>query len=289
MKTNNKSDPSKQPSTNKTPEKEKEKEKESTKEIVKEKKVTPSRTPISLDLTHKILGDLKLDYVVVEDLKKMKVNITVFELCQITQLREQLRDALQHIQGPQDVVIGNSKAAPKEKNLKTTKIIKTSTVANTSSTKNKDKTIEEVKKLNPREDGALIGRKSRSQTPPFLLTFEIFNRNVHNSLFDSGASLNAMPYSVCKNLNAQPKMCKTNIIQLDRSHVKVMGELKDVMIQLSSNPKVHQVIDVIVVDIPEAYVGDFEQRLVNQTEPLVCNRLVSLMVIIQRSTKKDQS
>ena len=32
-----------------------------------------------------------------------------------------------------------------------------------------------------------------------------------------------------------------------------MGELKDVMIQLYSNSKVHQVIDVIVVDILEAY------------------------------------
>ena len=48
-------------------------------------------------------------------------------------------------------------------------------------------------------------------------------------------------------------MCRTNIIQLDRSHVKVMGELKYVMIRLSSNSKLHQVIDVIVVDIPEAY------------------------------------
>ena len=32
-----------------------------------------------------------------------------------------------------------------------------------------------------------------------------------------------------------------------------MGELKDVLIQLFSNSKVHQVIDVIVVDILEAY------------------------------------
>jgi hypothetical protein len=35
--------------------------------------------------------------------------------------------------------------------------------------------------------------------------------------------------------------------------VKVVGELKDVMIRLSSNSKVHQVIDVIVVDIPQSY------------------------------------
>ena len=47
-------------------------------------------------------------------------------------------------------------------------------------------------------------------------------------------------------------MCRTRIIQLDRSHVKVLGELKDVMIRLASNSKV-KVIDVIVVDIPEAY------------------------------------
>ena len=99
----------------------------------------------------------------------------------------------------------------------------------------------------------MIGRKYRSQTPPFLLTFEILNRNVHNCLVNLGASSNVIPYSVSKNLNAKEKMCRTKIIQLDRSHVKVMGELKDVMIQLSSNSKVHLVIDVIVVDIPKAY------------------------------------
>jgi hypothetical protein len=41
-----------------------------------------------------ILGDLKLDYSVVEDLMKMKENIIVFELCKITQLREQLQEVL---------------------------------------------------------------------------------------------------------------------------------------------------------------------------------------------------
>ena len=90
-----------------------------------------------------------------------------------------------------------------------------SSVANTSSMENKEKTIEEEKRPNLRAGGALIGRKSRFQTPPFLLTFEIFNRNVHNYLVDLGDSSNAMPYSVCKKLNAQPKICKTKIIRLD--------------------------------------------------------------------------
>ena len=61
---------------------------------------TTAQPTIGMDLTNMILGDLKLDCGVVEDLKKMKANITVFELCKITQLREQLREVLQHIQGP---------------------------------------------------------------------------------------------------------------------------------------------------------------------------------------------
>ena len=56
----------------------KEKEKE------KEKEVIPSKSPISLDLTENILGDLKLYYDVEEELKKMKANNTVFELYKIT-------------------------------------------------------------------------------------------------------------------------------------------------------------------------------------------------------------
>ena len=95
------------------------------------------------------------------------------------------------------------------------------------------------KKGYPREDGALIDTKSRSRTPQFLSTFEIFNRNVHNCLVDSGPSSNVMPYSVCKKINVEPKTCRTKIIQLERSNVKVMGELKDVLIYLASNSKVH--------------------------------------------------
>jgi hypothetical protein len=111
----------------------------------------------------------------------------------------------------------------------------------------------EEMKPNPKEDGALIGRKSRSQTPPFLLTFKIFNQNVHNRLVDLGASSNMMPYSVCKKLNVEPQIFKINIIQLGRLHVMFLGELKDVLIHLYLNSKVHQKNDIIVFDIPEAY------------------------------------
>jgi hypothetical protein len=99
----------------------------------------------------------------------------------------------------------------------------------------------------------------RKNVPPFLLTFEIFNRNVHNCMVDSGASSNVMPLSVCQKINADVKPSDLKIIQLDITNVTVVGELKYVLIRLSSNPKVHQVIDIVVVDIPEVY-GMFLSR-----------------------------
>jgi ribonuclease HI len=94
---------------------------------------------------------------------------------------------------------------------------------------------------------------TRKNVPPFLLTFEIFNKNVHNCMVDSGASSNVMPWSVCQKINVEVEPSSLRIIQLDRNNVKVMGELKNVVIRLSSNPEVHQFIDIIVVDIPEVY------------------------------------
>ena len=40
---------------------------------------------------------------------------------------------------------------------------------------------------------------------------------------------------------------------MDRTNVKVIGEMEDVLIHLSSNDKLCQFIDIVVADIPEAY------------------------------------
>ena len=52
---------------------------------------------------------------------------------------------------------------------------------------------------------ASVGVKARFKTPPFLLTFEILNHNVHNFLVDLGSAVNVMPLSVNKKINGQPK------------------------------------------------------------------------------------
>jgi hypothetical protein len=42
---------------------------------------------------------------------------------------------------------------------------------------------------------------THKNVPPFLLTFQIFNRNVHNFMVDSGVSSNVMPLFVCQKIN----------------------------------------------------------------------------------------
>jgi hypothetical protein len=84
-------------------------------------------------------------------------------------------------------------------------------------------------------------------------------------MVDSGASSNVIPLSVCQKINAEVQPSSLKIIHLDWMNVKVIGELNNVLVRLSSNPKVHQIIDIIVVDIPKVYgfllSGDWSEQL----------------------------
>ena len=109
-----------------------------------------------------------MDYDIMEDIKKVKANILLFEMCKVPQQKERLLKALEALD--EKLLIDNR---PKEEK-------------------------EEIG-----ETG--IRGKSKNKNPPFLLTFEIFNHNEHNCLVDSGASVNVMPISICKRINGQPK------------------------------------------------------------------------------------
>ena len=62
-----------------------------------------------------------------------------------------------------------------------------------------------------------------------------------------------IPLSVCKKINGKPKPTTWEVTQLDRTNVKVVGEMEDVMILLSANEKICQYIDIVVADIPNGY------------------------------------
>ena len=62
-----------------------------------------------------------------------------------------------------------------------------------------------------------------------------------------------MPKSVCAKLNITAQSSHVHIVQLDRTKVEVVGEINFVSIRFSSNPKVAQIINIFVADIPEYY------------------------------------
>lgn len=68
-----------------------------------------------------------------------------------------------------------------------------------------------------------------------LLTFEVFDYSVHNFLVDSGASINVMPLSIANKI------------------FHMISELKNVLIYLSSDHRVHQCIYILILDILEEY------------------------------------
>jgi hypothetical protein len=165
----------------------------------------------------------KLNYNVVEDSKKLKDNISVMDICRIPQQKDFLRQDLRSVENPMTSNDQQRNLTPIDLGNKLT--------LNTFS---KDK-------------------KGRPFVPPFLLKFEVFNRNLHNCLVYSGASSNFMPLSICKKLNIVPLKSDKHVIQLDITQVKVMGEIKYVIIRIATHPKFVQVIDIIIVDILEAY------------------------------------
>ena len=125
---------------------------------------------------------LELEYDLVEYLKKIRANISIYELLKLPVIRDKMMQGV-----------------PPSKNAKTSS--NQNSAANT-----KDNST------NSSVNASSIGKKSNSSTPPFLLTFEICNHKVHNCMIDSGASKNVMPYSVCKKLNAVPMPCDTGIV-----------------------------------------------------------------------------
>ena len=95
--------------------------------------------------------------------------------------------------------------------------------------------------------------EGKARTPPFLLTLEMLNHKVHNCLVDSGSLMNVMPLVVCKKFNGKPKPTAWEVTQLDRTSVKVVGEMENVLIHLATNNKICQFIDIMVADIPDGY------------------------------------
>jgi ribonuclease HI len=194
-----------------------------------------------------------LQYDLIEDLKNLRANIYVYKTLKFPLILQKML---------QNIAENSKKGDPSSKknveiSSKIAQKIPTKTISELPNKRDlTEKTVSNVDKKIPRttmKNQQNFVVNTRKNVPPFLLTFEIFNRNVHNYMVDSVASSNVMHLSVCQKINAEVQPSSLKIIHLDRTNIKVISELKNVMVRLSSNPKVHQIIDIIVIDIPKFY------------------------------------
>jgi hypothetical protein len=99
-------------------------------------------------------------------LKKLKENISVMDMCRIPQQKEFLLQALKSVENP-----------------------------TTSTDQGENLALSDLRNK-PTVNACSEDKKGNPFVPPFLLTFEVFNINLHNCLVDSGASSNVMPLSI---------------------------------------------------------------------------------------------
>lgn len=87
----------------------------------------------------------------------------------------------------------------------------------------------EVKMADLNEVNANINNDAIKK-PPYLLSLKICGKNFHNCLVDLGAFGNITPYSICQKLGHNPVCANNKVVQLDKTEVNIIGELKDVYI-----------------------------------------------------------
>ena len=48
-------------------------------------------------------------------------------------------------------------------------------------------------------------------------------------------------------MNATWEACPIQIVQLDKSKVKIVGRMKNVLLRLSADPRIHHTIDILLI------------------------------------------
>jgi len=145
-----------------------------------------------------------IEYDIVENMKTTKANISLYE---VNILKKKHK-----------ILLNDFNATPKSPLSMNVVTIKTKNTK----TMSKSPSFDKMKHVGV----ILTGDRSNSHTPPFLIIFYFSNKIVNNCLVHSGASSNIMPYFVYLKMNVRPRESTTQIVQLDRSKVKVLGEIK---------------------------------------------------------------
>jgi hypothetical protein len=107
---------------------------------------SPRRNPINIHTRE----SPKLDYNIVEDLKKLKANISIMDMCRIPQQKDSLLQALRSIENPMTIAEQGGNITPTDLRNK------------------------------PTVNAFSKDKKGKPFVSSSLLTFEVFNGNLHN-------------------------------------------------------------------------------------------------------------
>ena len=149
-----------------------------------------------------------LDYDLIEDLKNLRANISVYKLLKFPFLLQDIAKNSKNSNPNSNKGVQNSPKIPQKASAKTTSEPHDKRDLPVNNVTNVDKPVSEA--ASKKQQNSTIN--TRRNVPPFLLTFEIFNRNVHNCMVDSGASSNVMPWSVCQKINDEVQPSSLKII-----------------------------------------------------------------------------
>lgn len=91
------------------------------------------------------------------------------------------------------------------------------------------------------------------EIPPFYVTLKIHDENLHNAMFDTGASHNLMPKDIMDVLGLDITRQYKYLYSFDSRRVRCLGLIKDLVVSLHQIPEKSLVMDIVVADVPTKF------------------------------------
>ena len=101
--------------------------------------------------------------------------------------------------------------------------------------------------------GPRIEPNDEDEIPPFYVTLKIHDQNLHNAMFDTGASHNLMPREIMDALGLDITKQYKDLYSFDSRTVRCLGLIKDLVISLHQILEKSVVMDIVVADVPAKF------------------------------------
>ena len=101
--------------------------------------------------------------------------------------------------------------------------------------------------------GPRMEPNDEDEVPPFYVTLKIHDQNLHNSMFDTGASHNLMPKEIMDALGLDVTRQYKDLYSFHSRRVKCLGLIKDLVISLHQILEKNIVMDIVVADVPAKF------------------------------------